>query len=124
MGKKTLKIQWIEKPEKHDYAAAETYLSLLFAPASVTRHVKKLRHAENSNFAAKDLLRASGLSKLGISNSHVEHDREKVIKGVPLSPILLVRDSRDARLIIADGYHRLCAVYSFDEDATIPCRIV
>ncbi len=28
------------------------------------------------------------------------------------------------RLIIADGYHRLCAVYKFDEDAMIPCRIV
>jgi hypothetical protein len=27
-------------------------------------------------------------------------------------------------LIIADGYHRLCAVYKFDEDAVIPCKIV
>jgi hypothetical protein len=22
------------------------------------------------------------------------------------------------------GYHRLCAVYKFDEDAMIPCKIV
>ena len=124
MGKKALKIQWLDKPEKHDYAAAESYLALLFASASVSRHVKQLRRAGMSEFAAKDVLRASGLSKLGISNAHVEHDREKVIKGVPLSPILLVRDIRNARLIVADGYHRLCAVYSFDEDATIPCRIV
>jgi hypothetical protein len=27
-------------------------------------------------------------------------------------------------VIIADGYHRLCAVYSVDEDALIPCKIV
>jgi hypothetical protein len=27
-------------------------------------------------------------------------------------------------VIIADGYHRLCAVYSIDEDAVIPCKIV
>jgi len=27
-------------------------------------------------------------------------------------------------VIIADGYHRMCAVYSFDEDALIPCKIV
>lgn len=27
-------------------------------------------------------------------------------------------------LLGADGYHRLCAVYSFDEDAEIPCQIV
>jgi hypothetical protein len=25
--------------------------------------------------------------------------------------------------IIADGYHRLCAVYSLDENAVIPCKI-
>ena len=123
MGRKQLKIAWLDKPEKHDYAAAESYLSLLFAPATVARHLKKLRHADIREFKAKDLLRASGLSKLGISNSHVEHDREKIIKGEALSPILLVRDSRNARLVIADGYHRLCAVYTFDEDATIPCRI-
>ena len=27
-------------------------------------------------------------------------------------------------VIIADGYHRLCAVYAFDEEAVIPCKIV
>jgi len=26
-------------------------------------------------------------------------------------------------VIIADGYHRLCAIYSYDEDAVIPCKI-
>ena len=28
------------------------------------------------------------------------------------------------KVVIADGYHRLCAVYSYDEDAVIPCKIV
>jgi hypothetical protein len=28
------------------------------------------------------------------------------------------------KIVIADGYHRPCAVYSFDEDADIPCKIV
>jgi hypothetical protein len=27
-------------------------------------------------------------------------------------------------LIIADGYHRICASYNLDEDADIPCRMV
>jgi hypothetical protein len=31
---------------------------------------------------------------------------------------------RAQQLIIADGYHRLCSVYQFDEDAWIPCKIV
>ena len=27
------------------------------------------------------------------------------------------------KVVVADGYHRLCAVYSFDEDALIRCKI-
>ena len=41
-----------------------------------------------------------------------------------LSPLLLVRNSPNGKVIIADGYHRLCAVYFTDEDALIPCKIV
>jgi hypothetical protein len=37
---------------------------------------------------------------------------------------LLCRDVEHGKVIIADGYHRLCAVYTFDEDAMIPCQIV
>jgi len=29
----------------------------------------------------------------------------------------------NGKVIIADGYHRLCAVYSYDENAVIPCKI-
>jgi hypothetical protein len=123
MSKKKLTIQWADKPAKQDYAAAQCYLGLLLDAATVTRHVKTLRRARMSEFKAKDLLRASNLSQLGVSNSHVERDREKIIKGLTLSPILLVRDSKNVKLIIADGYHRLCAAYSLDEEATIPCCI-
>jgi hypothetical protein len=38
--------------------------------------------------------------------------------------LLLVRDTERSKLVIADGYHRLCSVYQFDEDAWIPCKIV
>lgn len=124
MKKKHLTIQWLDKPAKHDYTAADSYLSLLFDADTVAKHIKKLRRAGQSEFKAKDLLRASSLSRLGVSNSHVERDREKIIKGQPLSPILLVRDGRNDKLIIADGYHRLCAVYSLDEDAMLPGKIV
>ena len=39
-------------------------------------------------------------------------------------PFLLVRDTVNGKVVIADGYHRLCAVYSFDEDALIPGKII
>jgi len=28
------------------------------------------------------------------------------------------------RVILTDGYHRLCSVNSIDEDAELPCKIV
>jgi hypothetical protein len=86
--------------------------------------VAELKLAPVAEFKAKDIFRASGLSLLGVSNSHVEKDRVKIRAGKKLSPLLLVRDGDNGKAVIADGYHRLCAVYSFDEDALIPCKIV
>jgi len=86
--------------------------------------VTKLRRTAIVQFKAKDIFRASQLSLLGISNSHVESDRRKISQGISLSPLLLVRDEINGKVVIADGYHRLCAVYSFDEDALIPCKII
>ena len=119
-----IEIQWLADPEDHDYSAAGSYLSLLYDEPAAAKYVEQLQKAPMSKFKAKDIFRASGLSLLGISNSHVEHDREKVLAGQSLSPLLLVRATNNQRVVIADGYHRLCAVYSFDEDALIPCKIV
>jgi hypothetical protein len=121
--KKPRAITWLPKPEAHDYAAAASYLSLLVPPKAADALVAALRRAPMSGFKAKDIFRASQLSLLGVSNSHVEADRRKVRRGKPLSPLLLVRDAAHGRVTIADGYHRLCAVYTYDEDAWIPCRI-
>jgi hypothetical protein len=117
-------INWLADSEEHDYPAAQSYLLLLHAPAQVDRLVSGLRAAKVTQFKAKDLFRASGLSLLGISNLHVEKDRRKIKDGTPLSPLLLVRDEAHGRVVIADGYHRLCAIYSFDEDAWIRGKIV
>jgi len=117
-------IQWLKAVEEHDYPAAESYLLLLFEPKQVKTLVTRLRAAPITQFKAKDIFRASGLSLLGVSNSHVEKDRKKITKGKELSPLLLVRDPDNGKIVIADGYHRLCAIYSFDEDALIHCKIV
>jgi disulfide oxidoreductase YuzD len=121
---KDTEIQWLSKPEEHDYPAAESYLSLTIDEPSAKALAQKLRQAPVSQFKAKDIFRASGLSLLGVSNSHVEKDRKKIKNGKELAPLLLVRDKANGKVIIADGYHRLCAVYSLNEDALIPCKIV
>jgi hypothetical protein len=119
----TVEIKWSSEPEAHDYPAALSYLGLLYDEQTATTHVNNLKRAPISEFKAKDIFRASGLSLLGVSNAHVARDQQKIQSGQELSSLLLIRDSVNGRVIIADGYHRLCAVYSCDEDAVIPCRI-
>jgi hypothetical protein len=117
-------FKWLDQPEAHNYPAAASYLGLLYADKRVAGLIAKLRTAPVDRFKAKDIFRASQLSLLGISNSHIEKDRRKIRQGIALSPILLVRDESTSRVIIADGYHRLCAVYGYDEDAWVHCKIV
>jgi hypothetical protein len=124
MPKNTASIKWLSEPEEHDYPAALSYLSLIYSDNAANKYIERLRHAAVVTFKAKDIFRASALSLLGISNSHVEKDRRKIEAGQGLSPLLLVRDSAQSKVILADGYHRLCAVYVSDEDALIPCKIV
>jgi hypothetical protein len=120
---KEIGIKWLGNPEDHDYPAAASYLSMLYDEPTVAAHIDKLKGAPISKLKAKDILRASGLSLLGVSNSHVQKDNEKIKAGKALSPLLLIRDAANGKVIIADGYHRLCAVYAHDEDAVIPCKI-
>jgi hypothetical protein len=119
-----MKIKWLDKPQQHDYAAAASYLSLTMDHSAAKTAGEKMKEAEMTEFAAKDIFRASGLSLLGVSNSHVEKDIVRMARNEKLSPLLLHRNQKDGKLSIADGYHRLCAVYKFDEDAMIPCKIV
>ena len=123
MNNKT-EIKWLAEPEEQDYPAAESYLSLIYDVQTAAGYAYQLKQAPMSTFKAKDIFRASGLSLLGVSNSHVGKDRKKVLAGHAVSPLLLVRDKTNGKVVIADGYHRMCSVYGFDEDALIPCKIV
>lgn len=118
------KIIWLGRSEEHDYPAAMSYLSLLYDEKIAAMYVNKLRRRPVIKFKSKDIFRASGLSLLGVSNTHVQTDRKKILSGKKLSPLLLVRDTKNGKVVIADGYHRLCAVYFYDEDAVIPCKII
>ena len=124
MVRKKVEIKWSSEPDEHNYSAAKSYLSLIYSESVANAYVEKLRRGSISEFKAKDIFRASGLSLLGVSNAHVEKDQQKIESGHALQPLLLVRDSANGKVIIADGYHRLCAIYPHDEDAIVPCKIV
>ncbi|MDE3124530.1 MAG: hypothetical protein KGK14_03375 [Bacteroidota bacterium] len=113
---------WLPDPEMQDFPAAIDYLELLFPLTEAKQYVAKLQKAETIQKKAKDILRAAQLPLLPADNIHVNENIKKVKKGKKLSPILLVRGLQ--KLIIADGYHRLCAIYYLSEDLEIPCRLV
>jgi hypothetical protein len=117
---------WMDEPEAHDYQAARDYLSLLLDAKQAATLAGQLRRARLVRRKAKDILRASNLTVLPKDNPYVINDLKKVRKGKPLSPVLLVRGDirRGIPLVIADGYHRVCASWYIDESAEIPCRVV
>jgi hypothetical protein len=117
---------WKERPEAHDFPAALDYLTLVMEEKAARKLVTQLRKSPTIHRKAKDLLRASRLSLLPRDNFHVAGDLKKIKKGKALSPVLLVRGSAaaDMPLVVADGYHRICASWYRDENIPIACRIV
>ena len=121
---KLTNIRWRPDAKEQDYPAAESFLSILYSEERVAEMLSKLKRAAIVQFKARDIFRASQLSLLGVSSSHVEKDRIRIRKEKRLSPLLLVRDEHNVKVVIADGYHRLCAIYEFNEEAWIHCKIV
>ena len=119
------KLKWSNKDDDPDFDAALKYLSLLASDSIAEALVRSLRGARPVEHAAKDLLRAAQLPLLPRDEPHVVADLKRIEKGKPLLPVLLVRGEMASGLplVIADGYHRICAVCYFDESAPIPCRI-
>jgi hypothetical protein len=125
-----VKEHWKNEPDEHDYPAAYDYLTLITDDQAASRVVEALKSAKLVHRKAKDILRASRLRLLPTDNAHVAKDLDKVKNGIALSPILLVRGHTNPdlppvdELVIADGYHRVCASYHIDENADIPCKLV
>ncbi len=119
---KSFKIAWSKAPGADEYRAAETYLSLMYPPRLAAEIVKRLQAAPTTTYAARDVLRAAGVSLLGISDS--DEDRKEILAGKRISPLLLVRDDRLTQVIVADGYHRLCTIYFCNESERVRCKIV
>lgn len=120
------KIAWKKKPEAEDYQGALQFLLLIYPERTARRLLRAYPKAKTVQHAAKDLLRASNLPLLPRKEAHVEEDLSRIRKGKDLPPVLLIRGdmSKNEPLVVADGYHRICAICYFDEDAPIACRVV
>lgn len=117
-------IKWLDDAEEHDYPAAENYLSLLLDRPTVKLAISLLEGAKVIEHRANDVLRASALPLLGTEDQSVRKDLDKVKDGEHLSPVLLVVSEKMQRLIVADGYHRICAIVRYDTKEMIRCKLV
>jgi len=122
-GKKPIEV-WKQTPDDHDFPAAAEYLGLLFGDATAQALAEKLRSASTVSRKAKDLLRSSRLPLLSADDREVAKNFGRAASGRPLSPVLLVRSTSGRALIVADGYHRICASYHLSDDTEVQCRIV
>lgn len=124
MSKKKKDI-WDRAPSAEDLQAARRFLSLLFSEKDAGRLARLLRGASTGFFEAKDLLRAAQCELLEEDNPQIAADLKKIEKGKTLSPVLLVRGRARAGvpLIIADGHHRICASWYWNEDEPVACRM-
>jgi hypothetical protein len=118
------KINWLSSPVDRDYISAERYLSLLFKPRKCRKLVRKLRAAPMSDYPAKDILRASRTPMSHVTAFDWGRQQQQIRDGEPLGPILIVRQNDGSSLIIADGFHRMCALFAEDELIKVPCKIV
>jgi len=111
--------------DAHYHSAAVDYLSLSAPPALAVALADELVRSDLVTHRANDLLRASGLALLGKDDTRVAKNLKKLKRGETLAPVMLIRgDLRTGRaLVVADGYHRICASYHIDEDLDIFCRI-
>jgi len=116
---------WGDEPCSRDLEAARDYLSLIFEPRLADRLADGLAAVDTiRRYRAADILRASGTSPLRRKDIAVRVELDRVERGQPLPPVLLVRDVTRHVVIVADGFARICAGLLVNADAVVPCRIV
>ena len=118
------KVKWLREPAAKDYEAAAAFLKLLYPTKKADGWTRKLKRATMSTFLAKDILRASGTPMSEVQAFDWSKQQKEIDDGTPLSPILLIKQDNGGHLIVADGFHRLCALFANDQEVKVPCKIV
>lgn len=120
------KIKWKSSPKGKDYEGVKNFLTLLCSESDAEKLIERLAKADPTEHDGKDILRAAELPALSSEDPHVNKDLKHIQKGKALAPVLLIRGEikKKRSLVIADGYHRVCASYIVDESAPISCRLV
>jgi disulfide oxidoreductase YuzD len=116
-------VQWLDDAIDDDYSAAAHYLSLLDIQKNIDKAVAEMRSATITEFKAADLLRAAQLTVPKADDRPTREQIKKIKNGEAVSPVLLMRASALKKVIIADGFHRVCAAYRIDPDVVLHCKL-
>jgi hypothetical protein len=114
-------IAWLKDVAEHDYDAAYNYLSLKFDNKRAGEIVDRMKKAKLTSRRANDILRATGLPALPLTDPGVQRDLLKLLSGQKLSPVLVFDQEPGAD--IADGYHRVSLAYNIDPFMMVPLRL-
>jgi hypothetical protein len=114
-------IAWLDDVAEHDYDAAHNYLSLKFDEERASDIVRRMKKAKLTSRRANDILRATGLPPLPLTDPGVRRDLLKLLNGEKLSPVLVCDQKAGAD--IADGYHRVSLAYNIDPFLSVPLRL-
>jgi hypothetical protein len=112
-------IAWLPDVVDHDYEAAYNYLSIKLDHKRATEAVDRMKKAKVTSRRANDILRATGLPPLPLTDPGIKRDLLTLLKGGKLSPVLVADEERD----IADGYHRVSLAYNIDPFMMVPLRL-
>lgn len=117
-------VQWLADANEQDYTAAAHYLSLVDSPKNVEKVVAEMRAAHIVEFKATDLLRAAQLVVPKSDDRPTREQIKRIKNGEAIAPVLLTRVGALKKVIIADGFHRVCAAFRIDPDVILHCKLV
>ena len=119
----TPSITWQDDAPPSDYEAAGHYLALVDVQKNIDQALADLKAGAIVEYKATDLLRAAQLIVPKADDRPTREQIKKIRRGDPVSPVLLVRVPTLKKVIIADGFHRICAAYRIDPDVVLHCKL-
>lgn len=115
-------ILWTDEPAGKNYVAAYDLLALVWADAvRAEQTVERLKHADVVELPAANVCWAARFAALSLHDPGVQHELRKLAVGKPRHPVLVVRDG--AKLLIADGHHRLSVSYLLAPFAPVRLKV-
>jgi len=119
----TPSITWQDDANPDDYEAAGHYLALVDNQKNIDKTLADLKAGTIVEYKATDLLRAAQLIVPKADDRPTREQIKKIKHGEPVSPVLLVRVPALRKVIVADGFHRICAAYRIDPGVILHCKL-